>query len=75
MKWIKHHLETIVGIEIYPLISLLIFFLFFVGLLVYVFVLSRKRVDYLKHMPLNLENEPQATAMGSTSETLKSHEV
>ena len=32
LKFIKHNMETISGIEIYPIISLLIFFLFFVVL-------------------------------------------
>ena len=29
LRFIKHHMDTIQGIEIYPIISLLIFFLFF----------------------------------------------
>lgn len=39
LKFIKHNMETISGIEIYPIISLLIFFLFFIGLYVWVFYL------------------------------------
>ena len=36
LKFIKHHMETIIGIEIYPVISLLIFFIFFTVLIVWV---------------------------------------
>lgn len=49
----RTYLETIAGVEIFPLISLLIFFLFFVGLLVYVFCLDKKSVDRMKDIPLN----------------------
>ena len=52
MRYIKHHLETIVGIEIYPIISLLIFVLFFIGLTLYVIVMKNPQVQYLSEMPL-----------------------
>ena len=52
MRYIKHHLETIVGIEIYPIISLLIFVLFFIGLTLYVIVMKKPQVQYLSEMPL-----------------------
>lgn len=52
MRYIKHHLETIVGIEIYPIISLLIFVLFFIGLAIYVIIMKKPHVQYLSEMPL-----------------------
>ncbi|MCC3159161.1 hypothetical protein LJ737_18110 [Hymenobacter sp. 15J16-1T3B] len=48
----KNVLENITGIEIYPLISFAIFFLFFLSLLVYVAVVSRSHVQAMKQMPL-----------------------
>lgn len=57
LKFIKHHMETIAGIEIYPLISLCIFFLFFVGLLVYVASISKKQIRFMESMPLENDNE------------------
>ena len=57
MKFIKHHLETITGIEIYPLISLCIFFAFFIGLLVYVWKMNRNYVQAMKNLPLDLDKE------------------
>lgn len=42
LKFIKHTMETIGGIEIYPIISLLIFFTFFVGLFVWVFTYKKR---------------------------------
>ncbi|MCF2444769.1 c-type cytochrome [Dyadobacter sp. CY345] len=49
----RNYLETIAGVEIFPLISLLIFFVFFVGLLVYVVRLDKKSVNGMKNIPLN----------------------
>lgn len=49
----KNYLETIAGINIYPLISLVIFVTFFVGLLWYVFRMSRQEVDEMKAVPLD----------------------
>ncbi|GAH92645.1 unnamed protein product, partial [marine sediment metagenome] len=41
----RNYLETIAGVGIYPLISLLIFFAFFVGLLIYVWGLDKRKLD------------------------------
>lgn len=49
----RNYLETIAGVEIFPLISLLIFFIFFVGLLIYVIRLDKKSVNGMKNIPLN----------------------
>jgi hypothetical protein len=49
---IKHNMETIAGVAIYPILSLLIFFFFFVGLGFGSFRIKRtdRRVE---QMPLN----------------------
>lgn len=57
MKFVKHHLESIAGIEIYPLISLCIFFLFFVGLLVYVSKMNKKHIQTMEALPLGNDTE------------------
>jgi hypothetical protein len=49
---IKHNMETIAGISIYPIISLLIFFFFFVGLGIWVFSYKKEKIDELSQMPL-----------------------
>ncbi|TJY36184.1 CcoQ/FixQ family Cbb3-type cytochrome c oxidase assembly chaperone [Pontimicrobium aquaticum] len=56
LKYIKDHMESITGIEIYPIISLLIFFIFFVAL--FWWVISAKK-DYIKtvsNIPLDNQN-------------------
>lgn len=56
LKFIKHNMETIIGIEIYPIISLLIFFIFFIGLYFWVFSYKKEAINELSQMPLD-DNE------------------
>lgn len=49
-------METITGVEIFPLISFAIFFLFFLGLLLYVFTADKKSIAAMANMPLDLED-------------------
>lgn len=53
LKFVKHHLETIAGVEIYPLISFCIFFAFFIGLFVYVMTMRKQHIEELQNLPLN----------------------
>ncbi|WP_432670112.1 CcoQ/FixQ family Cbb3-type cytochrome c oxidase assembly chaperone [Flavobacterium sp. SM2513] len=50
---IKHNMETIVGVAIYPIISLLIFFFFFVGLGIWVYGYKKEAIDDMSQIPLN----------------------
>lgn len=52
-KFIKGHLETITGIEIYPLISLIIFFSFFVALFLWVFTAKKEYINKVSNIPLD----------------------
>ncbi|OJW82621.1 MAG: hypothetical protein BGO69_05905 [Bacteroidetes bacterium 46-16] len=57
MKFI-HYLETITGVGIYPLTSLLIFFLFFSALSIWAFRADKTYIDAMKQIPFNgNENE------------------
>ena len=56
LKFIKNHMESIAGIEIYPLISFVIFFAFFIGLFVYVAMMRKTHISELENLPLT-ENE------------------
>ena len=53
LKYIKGHAASIEGIDIYPLISLLIFFLFFVAVLYYVKTMDKKSVAEISALPLD----------------------
>ena len=52
LKFIKHNLETISGVEIYPIISLVIFFSFFVGLFIWVYGYKKEKIKELSEMPI-----------------------
>ena len=53
LKFVKNHLETITGIEIYPLISLVIFFTFFVTLFWWVFTAKKDYINTVSRIPLD----------------------
>ncbi len=50
---IKHNMETITGVEIYPILSLLIFFVFFLALGIWVFTYKKEKIQELSQLPLN----------------------
>jgi len=52
LKFIKHNMETITGIEIFPLISFLIFFTFFTGVLIYLWRSDKDRMRRISELPL-----------------------
>lgn len=53
LKYIKHHLDTIAGVEIYPIISLLLFFLVFTSMLIIVLKMPKKNIEELSNLPLD----------------------
>ena len=61
LRFIKHNLTSIDGVSIYPIISLLIFFLFFAFMLTYVIRMKKKEVSDLSNIPFetNAEGEIQ----------------
>ena len=52
LKFIKHNLEGIDGVEIYPIISLLLFFMVFVTMLIFVFKLPKRSIEEKSQLPL-----------------------
>lgn len=60
LRFIKHNLTTIDGIEIYPLISLLIFVLFFAVVITRVVKMSKAEITEMGEIPLlDEKNEHQ----------------
>ena len=57
LKYVKHHMDSILNIEIFPLISLIIFFAFFTGLTIWTIGVKKKYVDDMSHLPLDSNNE------------------
>ena len=54
-KFVKQYAESIDGINIYPMISLVIFFLFFVVLLYYVKKMDKSKAKEISRIPLDEE--------------------
>jgi cytochrome c oxidase cbb3-type subunit 4 len=48
----KHYFERVAGIEFFPLLSLVIFVLFFVGLLIWVFRVNKGYIHEMSNLPL-----------------------
>lgn len=52
MKFI-HYLEKVSGVDIYGMISLLVFVIFFVAMLTWVFKTDKKKLKEISEIPLN----------------------
>jgi len=63
LKFVKQHMETMEGVASYPMISLLIFFVFFVLLFLWVITASREHIREMEHMPLEENDQPQNTVL------------
>jgi cytochrome c oxidase cbb3-type subunit IV len=56
----KDILRSIAGIEVFPVISLIVFVTFFTAVLVWTVRMSRSQVDRLSHLPLDDDNSAEA---------------
>ncbi|QCW99508.1 CcoQ/FixQ family Cbb3-type cytochrome c oxidase assembly chaperone [Aggregatimonas sangjinii] len=57
LKFVKGYMDSIEGIGIYPIISLLIFFTFFVGLYWWVFTASKTHIKEMSELPFDEDNQ------------------
>ncbi|APY11711.1 cytochrome C oxidase subunit IV [Seonamhaeicola sp. S2-3] len=57
LKFVKNHMETISGVEIFPIISLLIFFIFFVALFWWVITAKKDYIKTVSNIPLDNQND------------------
>lgn len=55
LRFIKHNLTSMDSVEIYPIISLLIFVIFFAIMLVYVIRMKKKDISELSALPFDEE--------------------
>jgi hypothetical protein len=53
LKFIRHHLDTIAGVEIYPLISLILFSTVFSIMLFIVIKMPKKNIEEISNLPLD----------------------
>ncbi len=59
LRYIKHNLTGIDGVNVYPMISLLLFVIFFVVMFLYVARMKKSRIDELSALPLEDDVEPK----------------
>ncbi len=53
LKFISHNFDGMDGIEIYPIISLLLFFIVFVTMLIIVIKMPKNRIEEISQLPLD----------------------
>lgn len=56
LKFVKHNLETITDVEVYPIISLTIFFTIFIAFIIWAMTYSKDRIKELSNLPFKEEN-------------------
>jgi len=60
LKYIKNYAASIKDIDIYPIISLSIFVLFFIAVIYFVKKMDKSHVADMKQMPLDLDVDSNA---------------
>jgi cytochrome c oxidase cbb3-type subunit IV len=53
LRFISHNFDGMEGVEIYPIISLLLFFIVFITMLIIVIKLPKKNIDEISQLPLD----------------------
>jgi preprotein translocase subunit YajC len=61
---IRNYLQSIEGVEIYPLISLVVFVLFFVIMFTWMFRIDKNYIKEMEELPLDLENNIKLNSTG-----------
>ena len=46
------YLEQIMGVSIFPVISLVLFVAFFTGVLIWIYTIDKKDIEHLEQLPL-----------------------
>lgn len=53
LKFVKHHLDTITGVGVYPVISFLLFFTFFLLVLLWLRNVRQGHITHMAALPLS----------------------
>lgn len=62
LKYIKNYAASIKDVDVYPIISLFIFVLFFIAVIYFVKKMDKRSVNELKNLPLDLEEDATSFA-------------
>jgi len=52
IRFAKHYFEGMADVEIYPIISLVLFFTVFITMLIYVLKIPKKSLEKISNLPL-----------------------
>jgi len=52
IRFVKHYFEGMADVEIYPIISLVLFFTVFITMLIYVLKIPKKSLENISNLPL-----------------------
>jgi cbb3-type cytochrome oxidase subunit 3 len=64
----KEVLQSIEGIEIYTIISMIIFILFFIGMTIWLFKVDKRYIKTMSELPLKEDNNQVSNFTGGTNE-------
>ncbi len=53
IRFVKHYFEGIVDVEIYPIISLILFFIVFIVMLIHVMKIPKTSIEKISNLPLD----------------------
>jgi len=63
---IRNLLQSIEGVEIYPLISLIVFLVFFVAILVWMLMIDKNYIKEMEQLPLDSNSNRNLNSTGET---------
>ncbi len=49
----SNYLEQIMGVSIFPIISLVLFVAFFSGVLIWIYSIDKKEIEHMENLPFN----------------------
>ena len=64
IRFAKHYFETINGVEIYPIISLVLFFIVFITMVFIVLKIPKDSIEEISNLPL--ENDSKINDHGQS---------
>lgn len=65
---IKEYLQSIDGVSIYPVISLIIFFVFFAVIIIWMFKVDKNYLKKMSNLPLDSDEENNSNNKGDLHE-------
>lgn len=62
----KEVLQSIEGVEFYTIVSMIIFILFFIGMIIWLFKVDKKYIKTMSELPLKKNNNEFSNLAGGT---------